>query len=362
MKNFYQTINYSSSNEDSNSEILSLAIKKTDSVLCISGSGARCLDLLITKPARIVSIDFNPCQNFLLELKIAAIKQLDYTSFVRFLGLEDSIQRIETYKILKENLSRAARDFWDNNLKIIEKGMIYQGRWEKYFRLLAFIVRVTRPKVLSRLFEDISIKQQGKIWREDWNDVLWQKFLQIIGAKVFWKFLLKDPGFYKYVPEDFNVPHYLIEQFNQAIHCFHFNKSAFLSLLFWGRFIESADLPAYLQAKNFETLKNNTQRIEIVTSCLNDYLLKCKANSFDAYSLSDFSSYTSEQEYFDIWNSIILKARPAARICERQFLVKRNIPAKLKNKVSRNTGLEQKLATRDASVFYTFLIGQVRKS
>ena len=70
MNSFLETINYSSSNEDSYSEWKALSIGPDDSILCITGSGSRPLDLLIKGPREIVSLDFNPCQNFLLKFKI----------------------------------------------------------------------------------------------------------------------------------------------------------------------------------------------------------------------------------------------------------------------------------------------------
>ncbi len=91
MPSFLETLNYSSSNEDSNSELKALCIDKNDSILSITGSGARALDLLIKNPAKIVSIDFNPCQNHLLELKIAAIQHLEYQEFLEFLGARPPI-------------------------------------------------------------------------------------------------------------------------------------------------------------------------------------------------------------------------------------------------------------------------------
>jgi len=359
MKSFNQAINYSSTNEDSNSEILSLDVKKSDTVLCITGSGSRCLDLLIKKPGKIVSIDLNPCQNYLLELKLAAIKNLQYESFMQFLGVQSSSNRKKVYNLFRDQLSESACKFWDQNLKIIEKGVIYQGRWEKYFKLLSLTVRLSRPKLLAKLFEDISIIKQKKIWTEEWNDWLWQGFLKTIGEKVFWKYLLKDPGFYKYVPSDFNVPDYLIKRFDTAIQSFHFRKSTFLSLLFWGKFMESDVLPLHMQKENFEILKCHSDRICIVTSGLEEYLLSCKRGTFNKYSLSDFSSYTSDIEYYNIWHSIVLTARLNARVCERQFLVKRDIPNGLKNYTKRDSELEMKLAQQDSSVFYTFIIGQI---
>jgi S-adenosylmethionine-diacylglycerol 3-amino-3-carboxypropyl transferase len=359
MKSFNQTINYASSNEDSHSEIKSLNLKKSDTVLCITGSGSRSLDLLTMEPEKIVSIDINPCQNHLLELKLAAIKNLEYDSFLQFLGFRDSFYRLQIYLDLRHDLTPPAQEFWDKNLKTIAKGVIYQGRWEKYFRLLSLAVRFARPKLLFRLFTGKSLTEQEKIWREEWDNKLWRKFLKTIGGKFIWKYFLRDPGFFQYVPDDFNISDYLINKFNEAVKSIHFRRSAFATLLFWGKFIETNVLPPHLQKENFSILKDNINHINILSAGLGEHLNKCKSKSYDKYSLSDFSSYTNQAEYDNIWSGIVSTARPNACICERQFLVKRDIPSEFKRFIIRNPELEDKLVNEDSSIFYTFLIGQV---
>ena len=56
MNHYLQTINYSSVNEDSQSEIKALKLTERDSVLCITGSGARVLDLLTQNPKKILAL------------------------------------------------------------------------------------------------------------------------------------------------------------------------------------------------------------------------------------------------------------------------------------------------------------------
>jgi S-adenosylmethionine:diacylglycerol 3-amino-3-carboxypropyl transferase len=84
---FFEKINYSASNEDGDSESEALQIRNSDVVLCITGSGARTLDLLIDNPSKIYSIDFNPTQNYLLKLKMAAYQALEYEEFCEFIDV-----------------------------------------------------------------------------------------------------------------------------------------------------------------------------------------------------------------------------------------------------------------------------------
>lgn len=359
MKSFLETLNYSSSNEDSRSEVKSLRIGEKDSVLCITGSGARTLDLLIESPKEIVSIDFNPCQNFLLELKIQAIQHLEYEEFLEFLGVCPSQKRGHIYKTIRQSLSTDTRKFWDSNSAMVENGVIYQGRWEKYFHQIERLVSIVRPHFRKKLFSCRSISDQVKMWSDEWDTPLWQVFLRYISSRVVWKYIFGDPGFHQYVPVSFSIHKYLNMRFSSTFGNILASESPFATLLFFGKFDPNGALPSHLQKQHYTTLRNSLERVRIVTQSLLDYLERCKKNSFDKYSLSDFASYTSVEEYKRIWEGIIKTAPSEARVCERQFLVKREIPSEVRSYVRLDKTLEFELTRTDNSIFYTFVIATV---
>ena len=70
MAKFFKRLSYSIGNEDWETEREALSIQADDKVLCITASGDRPLNLLMNECREIVSIDANPVQNYLLELKI----------------------------------------------------------------------------------------------------------------------------------------------------------------------------------------------------------------------------------------------------------------------------------------------------
>ena len=78
---------YSSVNEDWRTEAAALRLAPDARVLCVTGSGARPLDLLAVTPARVVAIDVNAAQNHLLELRVGAMRALQFDAYTAFLGL-----------------------------------------------------------------------------------------------------------------------------------------------------------------------------------------------------------------------------------------------------------------------------------
>jgi S-adenosylmethionine-diacylglycerol 3-amino-3-carboxypropyl transferase len=360
MNRFLQKINYSSSNEDSRSELRALQIEPDDSVLCITGSGARPLDLLIRKPASLVSIDFNPAQNLLLELKMKAIEALDYEEFLQFIGICPSQKRRRTYSLLRRSLAPEPRAFWDSHLRMLDKGVIYQGGWEKYFNGLSRIVCLSRPGLVKKLFNCESVREQARIWNDGWNDWEWRTFLHVISSRFVWKYFFRDPGFYRYVPRSFSIPAYNRERFDLALTTVLVRKSPYAHLLFLGKYNPRGCLPLHLRRENYPVIKNNIKAVRIVNGSLGDYLESCRLGSFNKFSLSDFSSYTGWAEYRRIWKGVIESAADGATVCERQFLVKREIPKSLSGFVRRDFDLEEELSKNDDSFFFTFIVAGVK--
>lgn len=354
MKNFLSRINYSSINEDSISEIRALNIKNSDRVLCITGSGSRTLDLLTQNPKEIISIDINPSQNYLLELKMTAIHEFDYEDFIRFVGLEKDAQRLEKYYRVSHLLSNPAKKFWDNNQRLIRKGVVYQGQWEKYFRLLAVALKIIKSEELKKLFNYKTLEEQRKVWNEEWDTLLWRVFLKTISSRICWKYLFRDPAFFRYVPKNFSIFRYLHARFNNGAANVQFNQSPFASILMKGKLEIGVELPPHLVKSNYKILRSNLQRVSPITASLLEYLSNEASEKFDSFSLSDITSYTNPCEYENLYQNILRHSKEGASICERQFLVKRQIPASIQNRLQRNYDLENDLDKTDSSLFYSF--------
>jgi S-adenosylmethionine-diacylglycerol 3-amino-3-carboxypropyl transferase len=359
MGGFFHNVNYSSCNEDGRSELAALRLSVRDRVVCVTGSGARPLDLLLDGPGRVVSVDINPAQNHLLELKLAALKTLSYLEYAQVLGLREFGGRRLLYDRLRQNLSERARAFWDHRPGLIERGVIYQGTWERYFRRLAGLVGIFRGHRLRLLMTAGSIDEQASIWSNLWDDAAWRAFVRIVSARAAWRWWLRDPGFHQFVPKTFCVGSYLLDCLTRSTRQFELSESAFASLLLTGRYSPGGPLPLHLDPRHFDVLKSRADRIDIVTAPLARLLNSEPHGSIDAFSISDLSSYTAPDQYEESWRAILRSASSGARICERQFLVKRDLPPSIARHVTRDAGLEAQLLRSDTSIFYTFVIACV---
>lgn len=101
--------------EDPELDLKALNLSKDDQIVMITSAGCNALAYAIRGPKHIYSIDRNPCQNAILELKIAAIKEFDYDTFWKMWG-EGKLPNFTTqyYPRLRKYLSPSAAAFWDS--------------------------------------------------------------------------------------------------------------------------------------------------------------------------------------------------------------------------------------------------------
>lgn len=355
---FFSRINFSSANEDGLSELKALRLESTDRVLCVTASGARVLDLALASPREIVAIDFNPTQNHLLSVKMAAISRLDYDAFLAFVGAVPDSRRLETYAGLRSHLDTTSREFWDDHVRTIHRGILYCGRWEHYLRMLSYPLKLVRPRLTARLFRCESIEDQATLWTTKWDRNPWRVYLRVIGHRFVWKHLLQEPGI-QFVPECFSISDYLIDRFRKGARNTLFRRSPFAWLIFYGRYDPEQALPPHLQRENYERLQGALDRIHPVTDSVESYLASPTSGEFDAFSLSDFSSYADETAYRAVWSGVLKRASRGARFCERQFCVKRQPLNWFADRITREPRLEAELEKEDNSFLYSFIAGEI---
>jgi len=85
-KGFPKTFIYSMTWEDPAEDAKVFPMGPNDVVLSLTSGGCNLLDMLIDGPQKVVGVDLNPCQNFLVELKKVCIKRLAYEDFWKMFG------------------------------------------------------------------------------------------------------------------------------------------------------------------------------------------------------------------------------------------------------------------------------------
>ena len=141
-------------------------------MLVISSAGDNALSYAIeSQPSRIHCVDLNPCQNHLLELKLAALVSLPYQDIWQLFGLgrHPNFEKL-LHESLSPHLTSHALQFWVQNVdhfNVQGKGLYetgYSGWGLKLARWLFGVMGVTED--IKRMCETSTIKEQVKIYEE----------------------------------------------------------------------------------------------------------------------------------------------------------------------------------------------------
>lgn len=359
-KHFFSRLNYSFGNEDWRVERKALNIQPTDNVLCITASGDRPLHLLMDPCAKIVSVDLNKTQNFLLSLKVHAMRHLPFNDYLSFLGAIPQSNRLSHFKKLLPKLETDCRKFWHSNQKLIVKGILYQGAMEKACKKVAFCAKLMRGKKIQRLFEFDDLAKQQAFVNEEWNSYLWKKSFQFVLNPRLMRYFLRDPGMFAYLGESITPADYINGRMNNSLQRSLAKENPLISLILRGHVAKEA-FPPYLTKDGCDIIKKRLGKLTWKHDNYITYLEKAPAESFDCFSVSDIASYMNEESFERLLRAIYRVAKPNARFSIRQLMSAHAIPEDLKPHFKRNSSLENELEEEDYCFVYRFIAGTIDK-
>lgn len=164
---------YSHVNEDSRVERNLLRAASSNTVVVVAGSGERVLALLDSESVTQVHIvDVNEEALFLSQLKLGALKMLSTENYLRFCGhgTAKANERNNWFSQIKNELPPACKNYWQNNIASIEKGIVHAGHFEKFLRRVRPSINLILGKSFKNGFRDASASINFP--RKRWNFLL----------------------------------------------------------------------------------------------------------------------------------------------------------------------------------------------
>jgi S-adenosylmethionine-diacylglycerol 3-amino-3-carboxypropyl transferase len=321
---YFEKLNYTLSNEDTRVEFEILKPNEAQ-VFAIAGSGARVLPLIAKNPKEIDVIDLAQPQLFLVELRLAAAKALDYEEYLFFIGYRGALpggsatgdSRLSLFKRLE--LSEDCREFWQSNEKQwVPRGFVLLGKWENHFQKLGFLFRNVLKMNLTPIFEAQSLDEQLALYKKHFNTFIFRNFLRVVGSEfVFNKFLYKGhfSGASENRTEKRSPAEFLIAEFERLFTTTLVRKNYFLQVLFLGFIRYEEGLP--LEAHRFiiDLLKKSSTKVNYLQG---DLVTLLKHAPYNFISLSDTISYLSQSDASSILQK--LKCPAKSHIVIRSFL------------------------------------------
>jgi len=376
----FNLIRYSQVWEDADLLIEALKIIPTDIVLSIASAGDNSFALLAQNPQKVYAVDISLAQISCCELRKAMYRQLSYKEHLLFGGVIDGskknldyvnriegeskansktniIDRLNIFKNL--DLPDETRAYWENNMHIIEKGFMTQGKFERYFEL--FRNRIL-PLVHTRREIDDLIAPKNQVQRKEfydsiWNNRRWKIMFRLFFSEFVMGRLGRDKEFFKYV--DGNVADRVLSRAKHALTILDTSENPYLHFIMYGKY--NTALPFSLREENYNKIRDNLNKIEFRKMSIEEFIAGSKDN-IDAYNLSDIFEYMTQAHMDKLYETMLQKSSKNARFVYWNMMVERECSSLLREKYGVKTCAERNktFLAKDKAFFYSkFFLDEV---
>ena len=353
-------INYSQCWEDTNLVEGALEVRDDDSVLSVTSGGDNTLALLMSG-ASVVSIDMNPAQSFLLNLKWAAARNLPYDEYLAFLGVRESETRVKTFNALRTSLPSPLFKWWSHYSKHISRGVIHSGRFESFLNTFRkyLLPLVHNERDVCALFSQEAGREQMRFYREVWNTWRWRTFLRLATNGWLIKRFARQREMY--VGENNNsTPDVFARRLERHLTEVPLRGNHYLRYCLTGSYGDT--LPPYLTKEGYEKIRAVAREPHIITDSISSYLSTIPTSTFTKFNLSDIFESLTEAENAAVWSEIVRVAKHGARIIYWNNLVPRTFPREQHQYVVSLSDVADRFRHMDRVFFYgSFHVNEIRK-
>lgn len=360
----FKDILYAQCWEDPQMDREAFRMTEDDVVFSITSGGCNTLAFLLDNPQKVIALDLNPQQNFLLDMKISAFKALSHEELLEFMGVRDSKNRFPLYERVREFLRPGSKGYWDNQRKKINRGIIHCGRYESYMRLLKRMVvtPLIRQSVLMRFFETEDPEERAVLFQKKWENLRWWFLTRIMLSRRL-NTLLFDKAFFAFLDDTFSFGSHFAEKAKRAMTQLPMKENTFLSFILLGRYYSEDYLPQYLKRENFSIIRGRVDRIEMVADSCENYFSSLTDSTISKFNFTNIFEWMSADAFEDLLKETIRVAKDKAILTYRNLLVFREHPSRLNKNIRSLKDLARSLHEKDLSFIYNnYVVEQIVKS
>jgi S-adenosylmethionine-diacylglycerol 3-amino-3-carboxypropyl transferase len=289
-------------------------------VVCIGSGGCTALSLLEDGVDVVFSVDSNPAQCAVLELKRAAVAELDRESYLAFVGEREGRDRLETYAQLAPDLPAFARAYWDEHPDEVALGANQCGATERFYRFLGGNLResVVPEDVWRRLLDCDSLDEQRELHARHFRTEAWRTALRVLLSRT--THLAFYPAFMFEQAMEHSFGDFFAAQFEREVLSKSLGNNYFLTQLLFAsyRYDRPEGTPLYLDDAGWERTRRNLHKLVVVPRPVEAFLRETE--SIDAFFLSNVFDWMTPAGREDLWASIVSSATPRAVLLFRNML------------------------------------------
>ncbi len=329
-----------------------LQVGPGDDVLSICSGGCNALALLLMEPHSVTTIDMNPAQSALLELKLAGIRVLSHPEFACLVGARQGHDRLALFSRLKSELSDAAVAFWESTLEALQAGLIHSGRLETYLETFRqeHLSKLWSEELMTRLFAERNLGRQAEIFRSEAATPAFEECFRWYFGREKMAEQGRDPAQFEHVTEG-DVGAYFFARFCDACTRLPLHDNFYMESFLTAKHRDLDIGPPYLRPRNFERLKSLVDRVNIYTGELETYLYEQPPQRFSKANLSDIFEYMSPELSDSVFQALASQFRVGGRIAYWNLLVPRSSSATQQG-LRHHDELSARIHRQDRSWFY----------
>lgn len=314
--------------EDPVVDMAGLALNADSRIVTIASGGCNAMSYLVGDPAAITAVDLNTAHIALNKLKIAAVRHLpDHEHLRRFFADADHKTNIEIYRqILAPHLDEATRRYWEGRDLIgrrriggFTRGFYKRGMLGSFIGLAHLIARLYRIDP-SRILAATTLEEQREVFEQEFAPMFDRRFIRWLTDQPASLFGLGiPPAQYDVLAGDERMATVLRRRLEKLSCHFSVNENYFAWQAFSRGYGRGPDrpLPPYLEERNFETIRDRADRVEVCHVNLTDHLARQPAASHDRYVLLDAQDWMDDDQLTWLWTEITRTAKPGSRVLFR---------------------------------------------
>lgn len=326
--------------EDPEVDMKALQIRPDSRIIAIASGGCNVLSYLTADPAAITAVDLNTAHIALNKLKLASAQHLpDHAHFRRFFAEADSAVNIAAYRAhVAEHLDETTRRYWEGRdltgrrrisgftSNIYKRGLL--GNFIGVAHILARLYRID----LSAILAARDVEEQRRVFEREMAPVFDKRFVRWLTDQPASLFGLGIP------PAQFdalagNEPMAEVLRRRLAkLACDFPVEDNYFAWQAFGRGYGRGDrcpLPPYLQAANWEAVRDRACRVNVRHANLTEHLRTSPDASLDRYVLLDAQDWMTDDQLNALWREITRTARPDARVLFRTAAEPSLLPGRL---------------------------------
>ncbi|MGE0756184.1 MAG: DUF3419 family protein [Pirellulaceae bacterium] len=310
--------------EDPRLDRVALQLGPDDTVMVITSAGCNALDYLLAGARRVHAVDMNPRQNALLELKVAAIRRLDYERFFQMFGKGRLPEARAVYQgELRRELSPWAQNYWDRRIKFFSNrrhSFYFRGSSGSFARLInVYVDHVCRirPQV-DRLLNAPSLEEQQQIYYNEVADRFWSRMIRFLMDRDTTLSMVGVPKAQRRQVElqyDGGIVQFVQDCVEAVFAKLPLHDNYFWRVYLTGEYSPTC-CPEYLKEESFRRLKDGlTEQLAIHTNSVQGFL-EGHREPISRFVLLDHMDWLSDR-FFPLleleWQAIFARAAPGAR-------------------------------------------------